>query len=106
MRPALYGALVGVLGDESQSNDLAVRLTALETLKSLVDDWSFDRRIFAPMLPRAVEALYQLLHAASEFESRLQILTLVRERASGRGCDDAATTCSTTRTCMPFTPYS
>ena len=83
VRPALYGALVGVLGDESQSNDLAVRLTALETLKSLVDDWSFDRRIFAPMLPRAVEALYQLLHAASEFESRLQILTLVRERASG-----------------------
>ena len=49
VRPALYGALVGVLGDESQSNDLAVRLTALETLKSLVDDWSFDRRIFLPM---------------------------------------------------------
>ena len=33
VRAALYGALVGVLGDESPSNDLAVRLTALETLK-------------------------------------------------------------------------
>jgi hypothetical protein len=37
VRAALYGALVGVLGDESPSNDLAVRLTALETLKVVHD---------------------------------------------------------------------
>ena len=59
------------------ASDFALRLTAVETLRALVDAWSFVLDAFAPAAVTIVHALYSVVDAADDFDTRLQTMDLL-----------------------------
>ncbi|CAI5519557.1 unnamed protein product, partial [Closterium sp. Naga37s-1] len=68
-----YQALISLLPDE----DLVVQLTAVSSLRTLIDDVHFYEDQFAPFLDTAVQLLFRCLQQVSEFDSQLQIVNVV-----------------------------
>ncbi|KAG7833947.1 hypothetical protein KL943_003243 [Ogataea angusta] len=66
-------------------NDKVVRLTAVQTLQHLVDDWEFRKRDFQPFLSDTVAQVLLLLRSLEFTESKifvLKVLSLVLERTN------------------------
>ena len=59
------------------ASDFALRLTAVETLRALVDAWSFVLDAFAPSAITIINALYSVVAAAEDFDTRLQTMDLL-----------------------------
>ncbi|GJP39755.1 hypothetical protein CLOM_g24098 [Closterium sp. NIES-68] len=77
-----YQALISLLADA----DLVVQLTAVASLRSLIDDVHFYEDQFAPFLDTAVQLLFCCLQQVSEFDSQLQVVnvvSLIIERMGG-----------------------
>lgn len=77
MRPALYSALVDLLGSSTSSLDAAVSLTLLRTLTAAVDSWDFNASDFMSLTGPTVAGLYNMLSAFDELDSRLQVMNLL-----------------------------
>jgi hypothetical protein len=71
-RMKIYQLLVHLLRP-SESNDVAVRLTAAQSLAKC-DTWDFDENAFVPFLPEITEQLAQLLGEVSMTESHLKVI--------------------------------
>ncbi|XP_069689548.1 importin-11 isoform X2 [Periplaneta americana] len=71
LRPALYAATLPLLqGDE----DMAVRLTASNTLKLAIDDFEFNTDQFLPFLEPSFALLFTLLKEAHECDTKMHVL--------------------------------
>ncbi|CAH0559233.1 unnamed protein product [Brassicogethes aeneus] len=80
LRPTLYECIINLLGPEE---NLAVRLTACETLKHAIDDFDFNFEQFKDYLFTTFDLLYKLLKETSECETKMHVLnamTLMLER--------------------------
>lgn len=73
-RVAVYELLRELLQD-SPANDKVVRLTAVHTLKVVVEDWDFVKTDFAPFLNELVTSCLALLRQLLLPESKLFVLT-------------------------------
>lgn len=68
LRPALYAVTLPLLqGDE----DMAVRLTASNTLKLAIDDFEFNTDQFLPFLEPSFALLFTLLKEAHECDTKV-----------------------------------
>ncbi|KXS11401.1 ARM repeat-containing protein [Gonapodya prolifera JEL478] len=79
-RGLVYSVLVSLLRTD---DDLVVRLTAVQNIRLVVDDWDFDPEGFAPFLEGIVDSFVSLLGAVEEFDTKLRILnclTVIIER--------------------------
>ncbi|KDR15146.1 importin-11 [Zootermopsis nevadensis] len=71
LRPALYAGTLPLLqGDE----DMAVRLTASNTLKLAIDDFEFNTDQFLPFLEPSFALLFTLLKEAHECDTKMHVL--------------------------------
>lgn len=67
-RPAVYHAVLQMLGDQ----DAALQLAAVATLQSLVDDWDFREDQFVDIAGPAFAALMPVLQSAEDYDAQLQ----------------------------------
>ena len=92
VRPALYQALVGLLGHPATRQDCAVAITLLGTMNALLIN-RFNPPAFAPVAQPAIRALYEIFNVCSEFDSRqkvLDLLSLLIEKLAGLDPDAVA----------------
>ncbi|CAK4703776.1 unnamed protein product, partial [Aphanomyces euteiches] len=77
VRIPLYEALLQLLS--AGKSDTCVKLQAVQTLESLVNDWGFDQATFVPFMPSAISCLYTFFADANvtTTETRLKILGCV-----------------------------
>lgn len=72
-RPAVYHAVLQMLGDQ----DAALQLAAVATLQSLVDDWDFREDQFVDIAGPAFAALMPVLQSAEDYDAQLQVFSLI-----------------------------
>ncbi|KAF0690107.1 Aste57867_18501 [Aphanomyces stellatus] len=74
VRIPLYESLLQLLS--APKSDTCVKLSAVQTLESLVNDWGFDQTTFVPFLPTAISCLYGFFGDpdVATTETRLKIL--------------------------------
>ena len=73
LRPQIYNALVSVLNHDSVKSDAMVKLTCVQTLNGLFEDWDFDIPSFHSLSAPTIRGLYALLDRVEEvrcFEER------------------------------------
>ncbi|ETW01373.1 hypothetical protein H310_06923 [Aphanomyces invadans] len=77
VRIPLYEALLQLLS--APKSDTCVKLAAVQTLESLVNDWGFDQATFVPFLPSAIGCLYTFFGdpAVVTTDTRLKVLGCV-----------------------------
>ncbi|XP_066994048.1 importin-11 [Anabrus simplex] len=71
LRPALYSVTLPLL---QADEDMAVRLTASNTLKLAIDDFDFNTDQFLPFLEPAFGLLFALLKEAKECDTKMHVL--------------------------------
>ncbi|TMW56277.1 hypothetical protein Poli38472_008925 [Pythium oligandrum] len=74
IRAPLYDALLNASAFFKPEADAALKLRIVQSLESMVNDWGFDRSVFLPFLPRAVECLYAFFPQTDESESKMKVL--------------------------------
>jgi hypothetical protein len=80
VRIPLYEALLHLLvasgSPASLHDDISVKISAVQTIESLVNDWGFEKEAFLPFFPHAIDVLYALIvHPRIQTtETRLKIL--------------------------------
>ncbi|GMH59677.1 hypothetical protein TrST_g2981 [Triparma strigata] len=74
LRPQIYNALVSVLNHDSVKSDAMVKLTCVQTLNGLFEDWDFDIPSFHSLSAPTIRGLYALLDRVEELESSTLIL--------------------------------
>ncbi|KFB43307.1 AGAP002970-PA-like protein [Anopheles sinensis] len=82
LRPQVYRACLELL---HPTEDLAVRLTASKTLRSIMDDFEFVGEQFVEFLEPAIALLFALLKEAVECETKmtvLHVMTFIIEKMS------------------------
>lgn len=70
----IYKYLSDLLSRECSSNDTVVRIAAAKTLKTVVDDWDFQKQDFIPHMGHFVRLLLLLLNDLSLTETKLFVL--------------------------------
>lgn len=73
-RVAVYELLLNLLLPENPVNDKVVRLTAIQTLRIIVDDWDFVKKDFEPYLNSFIKSAITLLRDLLLPESKLYVL--------------------------------
>lgn len=66
--PMMYSEIINLL---EPSEDIAVRLTAANTIKDVVDDFEFCSKVFLDFIPRCFQLLYTLLEQSKECETKV-----------------------------------
>ena len=61
LRPQIYSALVHVIKDEGAGSDAMVKLTCVQTLNAVFEDWNFMTEAFKPLAAVFVGGIYGLL---------------------------------------------
>ncbi|XP_048583924.1 importin-11 isoform X2 [Nematostella vectensis] len=74
VRPLLYESLLLLM---QKDEDLVVRLTAANTLRTAVDDVEFQLDSFLPYMEGSFTSLYNLLRDVSECDTKMHILHVV-----------------------------
>ncbi len=72
-RSPVYRVMVSALAD----SDPAIHLAAVAAVHALVDDWEFEEVQFAEYVPTCFQLLGTLLQESSEFESQVEIFSLI-----------------------------
>lgn len=57
-----------------ESNDAVVKLSSIQCLRTIIDDWDFNKRDFEPFLKPFINNLINTLHQMNFTESKLYIL--------------------------------
>lgn len=84
-RDTIYKFITELLNNHEQTNDKVVRLTAIQTLKYMIDDWEFRKRNFVPYLDIIVSRMLKLLKNLDFTECKivlLNTLALIVERTN------------------------
>ncbi|GAX73146.1 hypothetical protein CEUSTIGMA_g599.t1 [Chlamydomonas eustigma] len=79
-RPALYEALLAAFNEK---DDLCIQLSAVDTLRALVEDWNFKDEQFAPFVGTCMQQLSQILVHAHDLDTHtlaFNLMNLVIER--------------------------
>ncbi|XP_041464920.1 importin-11-like [Lytechinus variegatus] len=71
LHPTFYEAVLPLL---SSDEDLVVRISAAQALKTAVDDFEFKTEAFLPYLDSSFSMLFQLLQDVSECDTKMSIL--------------------------------
>ncbi|KAI9243581.1 armadillo-type protein, partial [Sporodiniella umbellata] len=71
-RKVVYEVLIDLMGE---NEDLVVRLTAAQALKSAMEDWDFDIQIILPYLGTAVHSLLNILHIAEDLDITKKLIS-------------------------------
>ena len=74
IRPDVYALLARYLGPEQ---DLVVRISAAQALRSVVDDFDFEAASFEPFLPSFVSLLARLIGELDELDTKSVALSAV-----------------------------
>lgn len=84
-RDTIYKFILELLNPAEPTNDKVVRLTALQTLRFMIDDWEFRKRKFAPYLDLTISRILELLNCLEFTECKivlLNVLALIIERTN------------------------
>lgn len=73
-RVKIYNLFINFLNPENKINDKVVKLTTIQSLRSVVNDWNFVKQDFQPFLQEFVSLSVAMLHDMSFTESKLFIL--------------------------------
>ncbi|EGV62337.1 hypothetical protein PSN45_001069 [Yamadazyma tenuis] len=73
-RVEIYQLLLTFISANDKIHDQVVKLGATQCLRTIVDDWDFDKRDFSPFLTAYVDNLIQVLQQMNFTESKLYIL--------------------------------
>lgn len=73
-RLAIYKFLATLMDPQNKLNDKVVRLTAVQTLKNVIDDWDFQKVDIQPQITDFVELSLGMLQDMQFTESKLFIL--------------------------------
>ncbi len=74
LRVSIYKLLLNFLQPENKINDKIVKISAVQTLCAVVDDWDFSKTDFQPFLNDFVKLIIGLLDEFKFTESKLYIL--------------------------------
>ncbi|ODV87032.1 hypothetical protein CANARDRAFT_6592 [[Candida] arabinofermentans NRRL YB-2248] len=83
-RLSIYELILSLL-ENKEINDKVVKLTALQTLQHLIDDWEFRKYDFLPYLNITIKSIMNLLNELELTESKLfvlKILSILIERTN------------------------
>ncbi|KAK6454214.1 armadillo-type protein [Scheffersomyces xylosifermentans] len=72
-RVDIYKLLLNFLQPSNPINDKVVKIASIQTLRSVVDDWDFNKHDFQPFLNEFVRLLLNLLNEMKLTESKLYI---------------------------------
>lgn len=84
-RDTIYKFILELLNPQEPTNDKVVRLTALQTLRFMVDDWEFRKKKFAPYMDNTIYRILELLKCLEFTECKivlLNVLALLIERTN------------------------
>ena len=70
--------MVRIINDNSEASDVRVKLTCVQTLNVLCEDWNFMVAAFRPLAARAVGGMYALLEEIYGIEMMTLILETCR----------------------------
>lgn len=70
VRANVYQVLLTLMSD----SDTLVRLTAVSSLKTCVDDWDFEVEVFSPYFAQTVGLFTRLVADCEEFENKIKVL--------------------------------
>lgn len=73
-RVAIYKLFIDFLKPENKINDKVVKLTAIQSLRTVVNDWNFVKQDFQPFLQEFVSLSISMLHEVTFTESKLFVL--------------------------------
>lgn len=73
-RVSIYKLLINFLQPENKINDKVVRLTAVQTLRTVINDWEFNKQDFQPFLKDFVDLFIGMLSDMTFTESKLYVL--------------------------------
>lgn len=73
-RVDIYKLLIDFLQPNNKINDKVVKLTAVQTLRTVINDWEFNKQDFQPFLKEFVSLSINMLSEMSFTESKLYIL--------------------------------
>lgn len=73
-RVDIYKLLINFMQPDNKINDKVVKLTAVQTLRTVINDWDFNKQDFQPFLKDFVILCISMLKEMSYTESKLYIL--------------------------------
>lgn len=73
-RVSIYKLLITFLQPDNKINDKVVKLTAIQTLRIVIDDWDFNKLDFQPFLQEFVGLSINILTEMNFTESKLYVL--------------------------------
>lgn len=73
-RVNIYKLLLTFLQSDNKINDKVVKLTSIQTLRTIINDWDFNKQDFQPFLKDFVSLSLSMLDDMSFTESKLYIL--------------------------------
>lgn len=76
-RISIYKLLIAFLQPGNNLNDKVVKLTSIQTLKSMVDDWDFNKYDFKEYLDEFISLSLNFLTEVDYTESKLYILNIL-----------------------------
>ncbi|CAK7902525.1 importin beta-like protein Kap120p [[Candida] anglica] len=76
-RVEIFRLLVDFLNPDNKINDAVVKLTAIQTLKRVIDDWDFNKYDFHSFLNDFVKLCIQFLGSVEYTESKLYIFNIL-----------------------------
>lgn len=72
-RPSVYSAIIETL----EEGDPGIFLMSCSVLQALLEDWDFDPAQFLSFIPTTVDLLVRILSACGEYESQLEVFSLL-----------------------------
>lgn len=75
----VYSLLLNLLDVSNQINDKVVKLTAVQTLKTILTDWDFRKQLIKPYLKDFTSLLIQLASEMELTESKLFMLNTIND---------------------------
>jgi hypothetical protein len=75
IRIKIYEFVSTLLSDSN--NDAIIKLTAIQTLKYLIDDWEFRKRSFIPFTSNIIQQSLSLLNSSNTIECKTFILSFL-----------------------------
>lgn len=73
-RVNIYKLLLTFLQSDNKINDKVVKLTSIQTLRTIINDWDFNKQDFQPFLKEFVSLSIKMLDDMSFTESKLYVL--------------------------------
>lgn len=76
-RVEIYRLLLNFLDSNNEINDKVVQLSAIQCLKTMIEDWDFVKQDFQPYLKDFIASLVSILKTVTFTESKLFILNTI-----------------------------